>query len=142
MFHYNLNKEIESSHFLHTKLPLPIKKLYVCLILISMVSFLLISVARSHLLLQKRDSKSFDTVALHKNQMLEECAPMDEKAHQSLDCGLYGDGANKENVINGGDENRMTNQSNDENAGENNDQPDIDEAAGNEVKIYCLQRFQ
>lgn len=90
-------------------------------------------VARNHLLLQKRDSKSFDVVALHKNQMHEESVAMDEKAHQSLDCGLYADNTKNENVINGDDEIRMTNQSNDGNVHDGNDKPETEEATANEV---------
>lgn len=43
--------------------------------------------------MQKRDSKSFDAVALHKNQLDEEDPPVDEKpAHQSVNYGVYGNG--------------------------------------------------
>lgn len=57
--------------------------------------FVHFAVARNHLLMQKRDSKSFDAVALHKNQLHEEDddddddTAFEEKTHQSLDYSLY-----------------------------------------------------
>lgn len=70
--------------------------------------FVHFAVARNHLLMQKRDSKSFDVVALHKNQLHEEDYDDDdtafvEKTHQSLDYSLYNTDAGNGSGGNGND---------------------------------------
>lgn len=61
--------------------------------------------------MQKRDSKSFDVVALHRNQLDEEESPPEMKTHQSLDYGLYVEEKQNGNGVNG-DSDQTTDQSN------------------------------